>query len=112
MIRKFVLRDKNRKLSLAFAHEIFEQPYITEKSVALREDKKIVLKVAMHANKIDIKRAFEQIFGIPVESVNTLISKPRAKNFKGKIAPRSNFKRAIIQVRKDVDLDKLSGVKV
>jgi large subunit ribosomal protein L23 len=112
MIRKFVLRDKNKKLSLAFAHEIFLSPYITEKSVQLREEKKLVLEVAMHANKIDIKRAFEEIFEVPVESVNTLISKPRARNFKGKIGTRSHFKRAIIKVKKDVDLNKMSGVKV
>lgn len=109
MIHKYVLRDKARKLSPAHAHEIFQGPYVTEKTAQLSQSQKIVVKVAMDANKIDIKRAFEMVFEVPVESVNTLISKPRARFFKGKVATRAPFKKAVIQVKKGFDISKMMG---
>lgn len=109
MIHKYWLRDKTRKLSKACAYEIFEGPYITEKAVQLSESNKIVLKVAMDANKIDIKKAFEMIFEIPVESVNTLVSKPRMRFYRGKKAQRSPFKKAVIQIKKGFDISKVMG---
>lgn len=109
MIHKYVLRDKTKKLSQAFAHDIFIAPHVTEKSAMLSESNKIVIKVAMHANKIDIKRAFELVFEVPVESVNTIVSKPRGRMAKGKIAPRSAFKKAIVQVKKGFDINKIVG---
>jgi len=109
MIHKYVLRDKNRKLSQAFAHDIFIGPYVTERSATLSESNKIVVKVIMEANKIDIKRAFEMVFEVPVESVNTMISKPKVRHFKGKVATRSPFKKAVIQVKKGFDINKIVG---
>ena len=109
MIHKYFLRDKRRKLSQAVAHDIFIGPYVTEKTSMVSESNKIVLKVTMNANKIDIKRAFEMIFEIPVESVNTIVSKPRAKVFRGKPAPQASFKKAIIQVKKGFDINKVVG---
>ncbi len=109
MIHKYVLRDRDRKLSQAFAHEIFQGPYVSEKSAQIAESQRIVVKVAMSANKIDIKRAFEMVFQVPVESVNTLISKPRVRMFKGKVATRAPFKKAFIQVQKGFDISKVMG---
>jgi len=109
MIHKYVQRDTNRKLSVARAHEIFQGPYVTEKSAQLAESQRIVIKVAMDANKIDIKRAFEMVFEVPVESVNTLISKPRMRLYRGKVATRAPFKKAVIQVKKGFDISKMMG---
>lgn len=109
MIHRYVLRDRNRRLSSARAHEIFLGPYVTEKTAQLAQAQRIVVKVSMDANKIDIKRAFETVFQVPVESVNTLITKPRTRHYKGKVATRAAIKKAIIKVKEGFDIEKVLG---
>lgn len=111
MIHKFLQRDRARALSRSCALDIFKAPHITEKALLLSESNKLVLKVALNANKIDIKKAVEMIFEIPVESVNTLISKSKTKMFRGKKASRSPFKKAIIQIKKGFDINKIIGAE-
>ncbi|HOB29098.1 MAG: 50S ribosomal protein L23 [Dethiobacteria bacterium] len=57
--------------------DIIVRPVITEKSMQLLEDNKYTFVVAREANKIEIKRALEEIFNVKVKAVNTA-------NFKGK----------------------------
>ncbi len=53
------------------AYDIILQPVITEQSMEGVELKKYVFKVARDANKIEIKNAVEQIFGVEVVKVTT-----------------------------------------
>ena len=46
------------------AHDIIIRPIITEKSMQLAEDKKYTFVVAKTANKIQIRKAVEEIFGV------------------------------------------------
>jgi len=57
--------------------DIIVRPVITEKSMQLLEDNKYTFVVTREANKIEIKRALEEIFNVKVKAVNTA-------NFKGK----------------------------
>ena len=110
MIKKYFLRDKNRALSKAKAMDIFKGAYVTEKTAQMaQEGQCVVMKVELSANKIDIKRAFEEVFQMPVESVNTLITKPRMRHFKGKPAQRAPIKKAVIKLKKGADLNKILG---
>ncbi len=59
------------------ARDIIIRPLISEKSTDLMEDNKYTFIVDSDANKIEIKQALEEIFGVQVKSVNTA-------NFKGK----------------------------
>lgn len=54
------------------AYDIIKRPVITEQSMAETEQKKYVFEVATDANKIEIARAVEKIFGVKVVKVNTL----------------------------------------
>ncbi len=54
------------------AYDIIKRPVITEQSMEAVADKKYVFMVALDANKIEIKRAVEEIFGVKVEKVNTV----------------------------------------
>ncbi|MEO0101869.1 MAG: 50S ribosomal protein L23, partial [candidate division WOR-3 bacterium] len=49
------------------AREIIIQPLSTEKSSRLKELRQYTFKVLRDANKVDIKRAVEEIFGVKVE---------------------------------------------
>ncbi len=110
MIRKYFLRDKNRAFAASVPFEILKGPYVTEKTAELAKSNVVVFKVALNANKIDIKKAFEAVFQAPVEAVNTINSKSRTKNFKGKAGKVQGFKKAMIFIKKDFDISKIIGV--
>ncbi len=53
-------------------YDIIIRPVLTEKSYDGMADKKYAFEVAIGANKTEIKNAIETIFGVKVESVNTM----------------------------------------
>ena len=53
------------------AYDVILRPVITEKSMAESALKKYVFEVAPSANKIEIKQAIVEIFGVKVKSVKT-----------------------------------------
>ena len=52
------------------AYDIIKRPIITEQSMAETEAKKYTFEVAKSANKIEIAKAVEEIFGVKVAKVN------------------------------------------
>lgn len=54
------------------AYKIILRPIITEKNSRLNEQNQYTFEVAQEANKIEIKKAIEEIFGVTVKAVNTL----------------------------------------
>lgn len=54
------------------AYDIILRPIISEQSMEHTELKKYVFEVAKDANKIEIKKAIEEIFGVEVEKVTTI----------------------------------------
>ena len=79
------------------AYDIIIRPVITEQSMADVADKKYVFQVAIGADKTQIKAAVEEIFGVKVAKVNTLIQHGKVKRTgaypKGK---RSDIKKAVV----------------
>ena len=53
------------------AYDIIIKPVITEQSMESVADKRYVFRVALDANKIEIKQAVEEIFGVKVIRVTT-----------------------------------------
>ena len=85
--------------------DIIYAPVITEKTSALAQANTYVFKVAKHANKIQIKDAIEETFGVKVASVNTLNTKPKKKRV-GRYSGLSNrYKKAIVQIREGETID-------
>ena len=68
--------------------DVIRRPVITEKTTVMREDgRTLVFQVATDANKIDIKRAVEALFGSKVESVRTSLAHGKVKR-QGRYAGR------------------------
>ena len=61
------------------------------------------------ANKVEIKKAVEKMYGVNVEGVNTTInaSKPKNRNTKSRIISgrKSSYKKAIVKVAKGEVID-------
>ncbi len=61
-------------------YDILIRPVLTEKAVNQNEkENKLVFEVALDATKPEIKQAVEQILGVKVKSVRTMIVKPKPK---------------------------------
>ena len=80
--------------------DIIRRPLITEKTSILREDgRTIVFQVARGANKVQIKRAVEQLLGAKVDSIRTSIAHGKVKR-QGRFAGRrSDWKKAYVRLR-------------
>ena len=60
-------------------YDIIIRPVLAEKSYDGMADKKYAFEVAIGANKTEIKKAVETIFGVKVETVNTLRTEGKMK---------------------------------
>jgi large subunit ribosomal protein L23 len=83
------------------AHDIIRKPVITEKSMTFIQDKKYTFIVDIHANKVQIKNAVEEIFGVKVEKVNTLKTMGKTKRVGVHIGKRADYKKAYVQLTAD-----------
>lgn len=79
-------------------YDIIIAPIITEKSAALESEGKYVFKVAVNANKTQIKQAVEKIFNVKVESVNTINSHPKKKRVGRYSGMTNKYKKAIVKL--------------
>ncbi|MGB0404586.1 MAG: 50S ribosomal protein L23 [Fusobacterium sp.] len=81
------------------AYEIIRKPLITEKTELLRrEHNKYTFEVNRKANKIEIKKAVEEIFDVKVANVSTLNVKPVTKRHGMKLYKTQAKKKAIIEL--------------
>lgn len=80
-------------------YEILVGPLLTEKSTdgqTLKEPK-YSFKVAIGANKIEIRKAIERAFQVRVVSVNTIVAKGKRKRLRtSKLGRRPDWKKAIV----------------
>ncbi|NLK58882.1 MAG: 50S ribosomal protein L23 [Tissierellia bacterium] len=82
-------------------YDIIKRPIITEKSMGLQDERKYVFEVMKKANKTEIKKAVETVFGVKVKNVTTmnmLGKKKRQGMTRGK---RPDWKKAIVQLTDD-----------
>jgi large subunit ribosomal protein L23 len=80
-------------------HHIIIGPVISEKTTKLKEKGEVVFRVEPSANKIEIKRAVEELFKVKVERVKT-------SNFQGKLkrwgrfeGRRRDWKKAYVKLK-------------
>ena len=84
------------------AYDIIKRPIITERSMEQTEMKRYTFEVAKTANKIEVGKAIEEIFGVKVSKVNTLNMKGKAKRMGGRPAGRrANWKKAMVTLTAD-----------
>ena len=80
--------------------EVIRRPLITEKTTIIREAGNIlVFEVAREANKIDIRRAVEQLLGSKVASVRTLLTHGKIKRQGRYSGQRPDWKKAYVRLR-------------
>ncbi len=78
------------------AHDIIKRPVVTEQSMAQMQEKKYTFEVDKRANKIQIRQAVEEIFGVKVKSVNTINVLGKFKRMGRNEGKRADWKKAIV----------------
>jgi large subunit ribosomal protein L23 len=79
--------------------DILLAPVVSEKSYSLLDEGKYTFIVDPRANKTEIKIAVESIFGVKVDSVNTLNRQGKTRRTKFGLGKRKNTKRAIVTLK-------------
>lgn len=107
MARKAAVAKNVKSNATIHDFDVIIRPVITEKSMLLMQNEnKVTLEVRPDANKIEIKKAFENIFGVKVTTVaiSNVPSKvtTRGGRYKGTI---SGFKKAIVTVKDGEAID-------
>lgn len=79
-------------------YEVVKRPIITENSMDQMADRKYTFEVAKDANKIEIKKAVEEIFGVQVEKVTTMRVLGKIKRMGANSGKRPDWKKAIVKL--------------
>ena len=91
-------------------HTIITRPLITEKNTQLRASNKYVFEVDRHATRQDVREAIQQVFGVKVDSVNTMVIKGKLKRTGRFAGYRSDRKKAIVKLAAGQKIDRFGEV--
>ncbi len=86
---------------MTFAHDIIIRPVISEHSMEQMENRTYTFEVKINANKIQIAKAVEEIFGVKVEKVNTIRMQGKMKRMGAHQGRRASYKKAMIKLTED-----------
>jgi large subunit ribosomal protein L23 len=82
-------------------HDIIIKPVLTEKSYDFLPDRNYTFVVDKRASKTEIKQAVESVFGVKVESVNTIVTLGKIKKQGTTQGRRPSIKKAYVKLKKD-----------
>ena len=91
---------------MKYAYDIIRRPVISERSMEVvldregNEIKKYTFEVPVTANKIEIKKAVEEVFGVKVAAVNTMRVMGKVKRMGRFEGRRPSWKKAIVTLAK------------
>jgi len=83
------------------AHDIIIRPIITEKSMDGAADRKYTFEVPLAVNKIEIRKAVEELFGVKVEKVTTMRVVGKIKRMGAHSGKRPDWKKATVKLTPD-----------
>ena len=83
--------------------DVIKKILLTEKGTRLSEEQnKYLFKVAKEANKVEIKKAVEELFSVRVMAVNTMCRKGKKKRQRtAQYGTTAAWKRAVVSLHKE-----------
>jgi large subunit ribosomal protein L23 len=91
-------------------YSIVKKPLFTEKGSSLKEaQNKVLIEVSKDANKIEIKRAVEELFKVKVEKISTIKMYGKFKRHGRSVGRTPDRKKALITLKKGEKLDFIEG---
>ena len=83
------------------AYDVIIKPVVTENSMEDAQAKKYTFKVAVDANKTEVKNAVEEIFGVEVAKVNIMNVNGELKRMGRTVGMTAALKKAIVTLTED-----------
>jgi large subunit ribosomal protein L23 len=87
------------------AHDIVKTLVRTEKGTVLEPQGKYLFEVASNVNKIEIKKAVEEIYNVKVQDVNTVIVPGKKKRVRQELGKTSDWKKAVVTLKEGHKID-------
>lgn len=91
-------------------YDVIRSPLVTEKATQGAEHNQVTFRVATDATKPEIKAAVEGLFGVKVDSVNTINVRGKVKMFRGRRGQRASWKKAVVRLADGQHIDVMTGV--
>ena len=92
------------------SYDIIKRPLITEKTSIQKEDyNQMSFEVDRKANRVEIKRAIENIFKVNVDKVRTIQVKGKTKQRGRIVGKRRNWKKAVVKLMPGERIDFFEG---
>ncbi len=89
---------------------ILLKPLVTEKAAALASKHQYVFRVAMDANRIQVKNAVKALYGVTPTSVNIQRVRGKFVRFGHSMGQRQTWKKAIVSLPIGTTIDVHAGV--
>ena len=91
-------------------YDIIESPLITEKyTMVLAPLQQYVFRVQRHANKIEIRKAIENLYKVKVASVHTITVRGKKKRIRAQQGYTSSWKKAIVSLKEGYRIEVSKG---
>lgn len=93
-------------------YTIIKRPVITEKSQRLELEGAYTVVVSPEATKVDVRTAFERLYGVQVEKVNMITTREKFRNSKhGVQVKRKSRLKALVTLKKGQRIADLQKIK-
>lgn len=92
------------------AYDIIIKPVITEKTVSMMESGKYTFRVAIGANKFEIKKAVQDIFKVDVVNVSTMNVRGKLKRQGRSQGMTPAWKKAIVTLKEGQNIEVFEGL--
>jgi len=87
-------------------YQVLVAPHISEKATNVADTtNNVVFKVAVSANKLEVKKAVEKLFNVKVDAVRLLNVKGKMKQNRFGLSRRNNWKKAYVRLAEGHDID-------
>ena len=90
--------------------DIIIRPVISEKTYAQMAEGKYTFRVALTANKVQIRQAIEKIFNVKVDRVATMRVLGKTKRMGRTQGKRSDWKKAIVTLKAGQTIEFFEGL--
>jgi len=81
------------------SYDIVKNLVRTEKGTMIEPNRKYLFLVARGANKVEIKKAVEQIYNVKVHDVNTMVVRGKLKRVRQQVGSTTPWKKAIVTLK-------------
>lgn len=85
-----------KKKALREAYKILKEPHISEKATVLTDQNKYIFKIFPKANKVETKKAIENLYGVNVKDVNIINVHRKRRILRGVEGFKTGYKKAIV----------------